>query len=47
MELEYSGDFASFDCSKCFYTNRIIIKDGVNNHYFCSYCGIKDEVEEK
>ena len=44
MILEYSGDFASFDCSRCYYPNRIVVKDGVRKTYFCSYCGVELEV---
>jgi DNA-directed RNA polymerase subunit RPC12/RpoP len=41
MKLEYSGDFASFDCEKCFRHTRIVIKDEELEEYFCAYCGHK------
>jgi len=47
MEKEYQGDFMSFDCIKCFNTNRVTIKDGEKDIYYCSYCGVKIENKEK
>ena len=41
MEREYEGDFMRFDCPLCYHTNRVTIKDGEKDHYFCSYCGKK------
>jgi len=47
MEKEYNGDFMSFDCNKCYHTNRVIIKDGEQDVYYCSYCGAKLENKKK
>ena len=41
MKLEYSGDFAQFDCEKCYHTTRIVIKNGIKDMYYCAYCGLQ------
>lgn len=39
MKLEYSGDFASFNCDSCYYKTTIVVKDEEKNYYFCANCG--------
>ena len=39
MKLMYNGDYATWECSWCFYTNRITVKNGERDKYWCSYCG--------
>lgn len=40
-QLSYRGDFADWDCPKCYRRNDLTIKDGTNLFYYCSYCGWK------
>ena len=38
-KLEFSGDFADFDCIMCFRRTRVTIKDELLTTYYCAYCG--------
>ena len=41
-DIKYSVDFTSFDCPKCYYTNRVCSKDDEDKEFwFCSFCGEK------
>jgi ribosomal protein S27E len=46
MKLEYSGDFAYFDCDKCLNRTTVVIKDGELKGYYCAYCGYPLVVEK-
>lgn len=45
--LEFSGDFASFDCPHCFHGTLVVTKDEIFDFYFCAYCGLKFKVKNK
>lgn len=45
MKLEYSGDFAEFDCDKCCRQTRVTTKDETLDIYWCAYCGLLHKVE--
>jgi len=47
MRLQYSGDFASFDCEKCFRQTTVVIKDEELKEYYCAYCGVQHDNENK
>lgn len=44
MKLSFSGDFADFDCEKCFRQTRVTVKDESLEEYYCAYCGWKMNV---
>ena len=46
MELEYSGDFAAYECPACYEKTKVIIKNGEQKTYFCAYCGKSWAVSE-
>jgi NAD-dependent SIR2 family protein deacetylase len=47
MKLEWSGDFAHFDCDKCYRQTTIVVKDEILDCYYCAYCGHLMTVENK
>lgn len=45
MKLEFNGDFASFDCDRCYRQTKIVIKDEELKEYYCAYCRNRMVVE--